>query len=264
MDAFAFYTIKNLLGVFSVSKKRRLKRIMKDGKTLIVPMDHGVSKPLRGLERIERVLREIDGKVDAVVLHKGIAKRVEYVDEMESSLIIHLSASTSLVSPNEKVLVSSVEKAIKLGADAVSVHVNLGSETERAQLRDLGTISEICDDWGVPLLAMVYPRGKGMEERDPELVKHCVRVASELGADIVKTSYTDRRSFPEIIEFSEIPVIIAGGNRKNDEELLREVKEAMESGASGVAIGRNVFQRESPGELAALLREIIHGENYST
>ncbi|MDI3502107.1 MAG: fructose-bisphosphate aldolase, class [Archaeoglobi archaeon] len=232
---------------------------MKDGKTLIVPMDHGVSKPVSGIENIGRVLREIDGVADAVVLHKGIAKKVEYVEEMESSLIIHLSGSTSLISPNEKVLVSSVEKALKLGADAVSVHVNLGSYTERIQLRDLGMVSEICDDWGIPLLAMVYPRGKGIEERDPELVKHCVRVASELGADIVKTAYTDGRSFPEIVEFSEIPVVIAGGSRKGEEELLREVKEAMESGASGVAIGRNVFQNENPGRLARLLREIVHG-----
>ena len=124
-----------------MSKKRRLKRVLRDGRTVIVPMDHGVSKPISGIDEIERVLKEIDGVVDAVVLHKGLVKRIDYVNEMDMGLIIHLSASTCLVEPNEKVLVTSVEKAIKLGADAVSVHVNLGSRTEREQLRDLGIVS---------------------------------------------------------------------------------------------------------------------------
>ncbi|ADB58034.1 2-amino-3,7-dideoxy-D-threo-hept-6-ulosonate synthase [Archaeoglobus profundus] len=246
-----------------MSKKRRLKRVLRDGRTVIVPMDHGVSKPIAGLEEVERILKEIDGIVDAVVLHKGVAKRVDYVNEMDMGLIVHLSASTCLVEPNEKVLVTSVEKAIKLGADAVSIHVNLGSKTEREQLRDLGIVSEICDDWGIPLLAMVYARGEGLNERDPELVKHCVRVAYELGADIVKTAYTGSvESFAEVVELAEIPVVIAGGSKKSEFEILREVAEAMNAGASGVAIGRNVFQHRNPKAMAKALRMIVH-ENAS-
>ncbi len=239
-----------------MSKRRRLKRVLPDGRTVIVPMDHGVSKPIEGLTEIDRVLREIDGIVDAVVLHKGIVKNVGYVDEMEMGLIVHLSASTCLREPNEKVLVTSVEKAIKLGADAVSVHVNIGSKTERDQLRDLGMISEVCDDWGMPLLAMVYARGEGINDREPELVKHCIRVAYELGADVVKTNYTS--NFEEIVEYAEIPVVIAGGSKKDELELLREVMEAMEKGASGVAIGRNVFQHRNPKAMVRALRRIVH------
>ncbi len=242
-----------------MSKKRRLKRFLKDGKTLIVPMDHGVSKPISGLEELERLLKDIDEVVDAVVLHKGIVKKVEYINEMTCSLIIHLSASTCIREPNEKVLVTSVEKAIKLGADAVSIHVNIGSKTEREQLKDLGRISEICDDWGMPLLAMVYARGEGLNERDPELVKHCVRVAYELGADIVKTAYTGSiESFERVVEFAEIPVVIAGGGKKDELEILREVFEAMSAGASGVAIGRNVFQHRNPRAMVSALRKIVH------
>ena len=246
-----------------MSKKRRLKRVLKDGRTVIVPMDHGISKPISGLEELERILRDVDGIVDAVVLHKGIAKNVKYVEEMESALIIHLSASTCLTEPNEKVLVTSVEKAIKLGADAVSIHVNIGSKTEKEQLRDLGMISEICDDWNMPLLAMVYARGEGLNERDPELVKHCVRVAYELGADIVKTAYTGSvESFAEVVEFAEIPIVIAGGSKKDELELLKEVVDAISAGASGVAIGRNVFQHRDPKAMAEALRRIVH-ENAS-
>ncbi len=239
-----------------MSKRRRLKRVLPDGRTVIVPMDHGVSKPIEGLTDMERILREIDGIADAVVLHKGIVKNLGYVDEMEMGLIVHLSASTCLREPNEKVLVTSVEKAIKLGAEMVSVHINIGSKTEKDQLRDLGMISEICDDWGMPLLAMVYARGEGIDERDPEFVKHCVRVAYELGADVVKTNYT--KNFEEVVEYAEIPVVIAGGSKKDELELLREVADAIESGASGVAIGRNVFQHRNPKAMIRALRRIVH------
>ncbi|RLI81518.1 MAG: fructose-bisphosphate aldolase [Archaeoglobales archaeon] len=242
-----------------MSKKRRLKRFLKDGRTVMVPMDHGVSKPISGLEEIERIIREIDGIVDAIVLHKGVAKSIGYVEEMECALIVHLSASTCLREPNEKVLVGSVEKAIKLGAEGVSIHVNIGSKTERDQLRDLGIVSEVCDDWGMPLLAMVYARGEGLNERDPELVKHCVRIAYELGADVVKTAYTGNvESFSEVVEFAEIPIVIAGGSKKGESEILREVAEAISAGACGVAIGRNVFQHKNPRAMANALRKIVH------
>ncbi len=241
-----------------LGKRRRIKKIIRNGRTIIVPMDHGVSKPVEGLEDVDGVLRKIDGIADAVVLHKGIVRRSEYVSKMDMGLIIHLSASTSLVEPNEKVIVTSVEKAIKLGADAVSVHVNIGSRTEKYQLRDLGMISEVCDDWGMPLLAMIYPRGKGIDERDPELVKHAVRIGYELGADIVKTNYTDSETFKKIVESADIPIVIAGGAKKDEFMLLREVKDAISAGACGVAIGRNVFQHKNPERIAKALKMIVH------
>ena len=103
-------------------------------------------------------------------------------------LIIHLSASTGLgPDPNHKVLVTSVEKAIQMGADAVSVHVNVGSKKEPEMLMQLGSIAEICDDWGMPLIAMMYPRGEKIkDEYDPEVIKHVSRLGAELGADLVK------------------------------------------------------------------------------
>jgi len=242
-----------------VGKTRRLRRIMRDGRTLIVPMDHGITNPVRGLERVEEVIRKIDGIADAVVLHKGVAKRCRYVGEMEMGLIIHLSASTKLVDPNDKRIITSVEKAIKLGADAVSIHVNIGCKTEGRQIEEAGRIAEICDSWEIPLLAMIYPRGEGINERDPELVKHAVRVGYEIGADIVKTNYTgDPVTFSEVIEYSDVPVVIAGGSKKDELSLIREVKEAIDAGAAGVAVGRNVFQHERPDLIAEALRMVIH------
>ncbi len=242
-----------------VGKRRRLKRIMRDGRTLIVPMDHGITKPVAGLERIDDVLRRIDGIADAVVLHKGAVKRCGYVGEMEMGLIVHLSASTSLVDPNDKRVVTSVEEAIRLGADAVSIHINIGSRTEGRQIEEAGRIAEVCDSWGIPLLAMIYPRGQGIDERDPEMVKHAVRVGYEIGADIVKTNYTgDPETFSEVVEYSDVPVVIAGGSKKDEISLIREVKEAIDAGAVGVAVGRNVFQHERPDLVAKALRMVIH------
>lgn len=242
-----------------VGKRRRLGRILKNGRTLMVPMDHGISKPVAGVEKIEDVLRRIDGIADAVVLHKGVVKRIGYVAEMEMGLVVHLSASTCLVDPNDKRIVTSVEKAIELGADAVSVHVNIGSKTEARQLEEVGTISEICDSWGMPLLAMIYPRGEGINERDPEMVKHAIRVGYELGVDIVKTNYTgDPESFAEALEVADVPVVVAGGSKTDELKLLKDVKDAMVAGAVGVAIGRNVFQHGKPELITKALRMIVH------
>ena len=244
-----------------MGKGRRLKRILRNGRTVIVPMDHGVTQPISGLEDIDSILKQIDGLVDAVVLHKGVVKRSRYVEDMSMGLIVHLSASTCLTEPNEKVLVSSVENALKLGADAVSVHINIGSKTEKQQIRDLGITAEICDDWGLPLLAMVYARGKGLDEKNPELVKHCVRIAYELGADIVKTPYTGNpETFAEVVEVADIPIVIAGGGKKDEIEILKEVVDAISAGAVGVAIGRNVFQHRNPKLMAKALKMIVHDD----
>ncbi len=244
--------------MLDVGKKRRLKRIMPGGKTLIVPMDHGISSPVSGIQKIDEILERIDGLCDAVVLHKGVVKNSGYVENMNSALIVHLSGSTKYHA-NEKVIVCSVEKAIALGADGVSIHVNVGSDNECEQLRDAGMISELCDSYGIPLLAMMYPRGRDVEV-STETVKHAVRVGYELGADIVKTSYTGSvESFSEVVEYCDVPVVVAGGSKKNGEKLLEEVRGAVLAGAAGVAIGRNVFQADRPEEVVKDLRRVIHG-----
>ncbi|AGK60982.1 2-amino-3,7-dideoxy-D-threo-hept-6-ulosonate synthase [Archaeoglobus sulfaticallidus PM70-1] len=242
-----------------IGKKRRLARILKNGRTLIVPMDHGITVgPIKGLSNIDQMIGKVK-EADAIVLHKGVAKNSKALKCYEGALIIHLSASTVLREPEYKRLVTSVESAIKLGADAVSVHINVGSEREGEQLEILGMISEICDDWAMPLLAMMYPRGKGIDEKDPKMVSHAVRIGYELGADIVKTNYTGSiESFADVVESSSIPVVVAGGSKMNDLAFLQEIKEAMIAGASGVAVGRNVFQHSNPKMMVKALKMIIH------
>ena len=141
-------------------KTRRLKRIMqKDNRTVIVPMDHGITVgPIQGIDNMQTITDQlVKGKVDAILVHKGIAKRVD-IDG--AGLIVMLSGMSNL-SPNvnSKVQVCSVQEAIRIGADAVSVHVNIGAQDEDKMLQNLGKVAEECDIFGFPLLAMMYPRG---------------------------------------------------------------------------------------------------------
>lgn len=220
---------------------------------------------MKGIIDIDKTVESISqGGADAILMHKGIVEQGHRGYGKDIGLIVHLSASTSLApNPNNKVIVTSVEKAIQLGADAVSVHVNLGSETESEMLQELGEISETCSYWGIPLLAMMYPRGQKVEnEHDVELVKHAARVGSELGVDIVKTNYTgDPDSFKEVVEGALVPVVIAGGPKVDtDEELLQMVKDSIEVGGAGVAFGRNLFQAENPGKITKAISEVVHND----
>jgi fructose-bisphosphate aldolase / 2-amino-3,7-dideoxy-D-threo-hept-6-ulosonate synthase len=243
-------------------KTRRLKRIMqKDNRTVIVPMDHGITVgPIQGIENMQNITNQlIKGKVDAILVHKGIAKRIN-IDG--AGLIVMLSGMSNL-SPNvnSKVQVCSVQEAMRIGADAVSVHVNIGAQDEDKMLQNLGKVSEECDMFGLPLLAMMYPRGpKIQSEHDAAVVAHAARIGAELGADIIKTNYTGNiETFKTVVESCPAPIVIAGGPKcKSIEEVFQTTSDAIKAGAAGLSIGRNVFQSDSPTQIAKALSAIVH------
>lgn len=249
-----------------MGKRIRLERIIdrKSKRTVIVPMDHGLSMgPIAGLEDMTSIINKIAaGGANAVVLHKGIIRAGHRGYGKDLGLIIHLSGSTSLgPAPNSKVPVATVEEAISLGADAVSVHVNVGAENEPEQLQALGETAEICATWGIPLFAMMYPRGpKIKNQHDPELVAHAARVGAELGADIIKTVYTGNiNTFQKVIRGCPVPVVIAGGPKMaTPRDVLKMAEDAIKTGAIGVSIGRNVFQHRNPTAMTQALSRIVH------
>ncbi|MBW1903241.1 MAG: class I fructose-bisphosphate aldolase family protein, partial [Deltaproteobacteria bacterium] len=249
-----------------IGKYIRLERIIsrETGKAVIVPMDHGVSVgPILGITNMKEAMSQAaDGGANAVVVHKGIVASGHRGGGPDMGLIVHMSGSTSLCpEPNAKTLVCTVEEAIKLGADAVSVHVNIGDDQEKEMLADLGKVAKEAAEWGMPLLAMIYPRGKKIkDEYATDGVKHAARLGAELGADIVKVSYTGSPdTFREVVEGCHIPVIIAGGPKMDsDRDILEMVKGAVEAGASGTSIGRNVFQHENPTKIVKALHMIVH------
>jgi class I fructose-bisphosphate aldolase len=246
----------------NTGKTRRLNRIFQaDNRTVVVPMDHGVSiGPVKGIENMQdTIARLLKGGADAFVLHKGIAK---CVNVEKAALIVHLSAISNLT-PNSqcKIQVCTVQEAVRLGADAVSVHVNVGALDECIMLATLGKVADECDQYGMPLLAMVYPRGpKIQNEHEATAVAHAARIGAELGADIIKTNYTgDPETFKRVLEGCPVPIIIAGGPKtETTQATLQMVYDSMAAGAAGLSIGRNVFQHKNPMLMVKALVAIVH------
>ncbi len=249
-----------------LGKNIRLERILNrnTGKTVIVPMDHGMTVgPIPGITDMKDAIEKVTlGGASAIVEHKGLVEQGHRRSGQDIGLIIHLSASTSLSPyPNAKTLVCSVEEAIKLGADAVSIHVNLGNGDEKEMLHDFGRIAYDARTWGMPLLAMVYPRGEKIkDEYDVEVIKHAARVGDEMGADIVKVSYSgSTESFRQVVDGCSIPVVIAGGAKmSSDREILEMVKGAIDAGGAGVSIGRNIFQHPDPTRMVMAVSAIVN------
>ncbi len=246
-------------------KNVRIERIIdrKTGNCVIVPMDHGVSiGPTEGLIDMKHTVNAVaNGGATAVLMHKGLVRHGYRAGGHDIGLILHLSASTSMGdTDNSKVLVAGVSEALKLGADAVSMHINFGAETEPEMLRDLGRLSSECEEWGMPLLVMAYARGPKIKNSyDPDLVAHSARAAAELGADIVKCNYTgDIDSFRDVVKGALVPVIIAGGPKmSSDLEMLTMVRDSMDAGGRGISIGRNIFQHQDVEGITRAITDIV-------
>jgi 2-amino-4,5-dihydroxy-6-oxo-7-(phosphonooxy)heptanoate synthase len=256
----------------SLGRSVRSRRLFRGGgrRALVVALDHTVTDgPVVAGAPMAGLLGQVCANgADAVVLHKGDARQLRPHWLATTSLVVHLSASTGLApDPDAKVLVTSVAEALRLGADAVSVHVNLGSDHEPGQVRDLAAVARDCDRWNVPLLAMVYPRGPRIGDPvDPDLVARAVALAAALGADIVKTACpASMKDLAEIVRCSPIPVLVAGGPFQPDgDALAAHVADVMRAGAAGVAAGRNIFQAADPGAMTRRLATVVHAPHQST
>jgi fructose-bisphosphate aldolase/2-amino-3,7-dideoxy-D-threo-hept-6-ulosonate synthase len=240
----------------AIGRQIRLSRILNNGKMLCIPMDHGITNgPIPGLEDVFGFIYRCENSgVTSVIINKGIIKSLPRPPRV--GIIAHLSASTSLgLSPNKKVQMGGVEDAIRLGAD-----INIGAKEEPEMLQKLGIISDKCNEWNVPLIAMMYPRGENI--KDPfsvDIVSHVARIGAEAGADIVKTVYTgDSESFRKVVRTCPVPVVIAGGPKATtDEDILEMCDGAMQAGAIGVTFGRNIFQHKNPPRILSALSRII-------
>jgi len=239
----------------------RLNRILRKGKMLCIPMDHGISDgPIEGLEDPHSLIYQCESHgLTSVIINKGILKTLPKPTKV--GILVHFSGSTSLsMSPNRKMLTGNVEEAIRLGADGVSIHINIGGKEEPEMLHQLGSVAHECHQWNMPLLAMMYPRGEKIKDpHDPQIVGHVARIGAECGADIVKTLYTgDIDSFSKVVKSTPVPIVIAGGPKaKSDMDVLQMTEDAMKAGAKGVTYGRNIFAHKSPQKMVQALAAII-------
>jgi DhnA family fructose-bisphosphate aldolase class Ia len=255
-------------------KAVRLARILPGARTLMVPFDDDlINGPHGGLtDPVARVREVSQAGADAVLGFPRLLSR--YTEEgIRLPFVANLTASTVLGVHTHKVMVGSVERAVRLGCDGVAAHVNVSDRWEPEMLATLGAVSETCEQWGMPLLAIMYPRRSqdgvdnnylDLKEHDSgrytELVRHCVRIAVELGADVVKTQYTgDAESFTSVITASMgVPVIVAGGPRTKVREALNNAHGAVTAGASGVCFGRQTYNRTDVSAFVRMLSGVVH------
>ncbi|MFB6293848.1 MAG: 2-amino-3,7-dideoxy-D-threo-hept-6-ulosonate synthase [Halonotius sp.] len=248
----------------SAGLSARLDRISTAGRYLIVPMDHGITMgAVSGLKNLEATVDGVtDGGADAVLTQKGVADRV-HGNTNGSGYIVHANGSTTIgPDENDKRLTCSVQEAICAGADAVSFHINVGSDHEPDQIEELAELTGEATRFGIPVLAMAYARGPGVDGTDPEALGHAVRLAEELGADLVKTGYSgDSDSFEHVCESTSLPVVIAGGSKGTDRETAEMVRGAMDAGAAGVSMGRSIFQHDDPEAITRAVSAVVHEDH---
>jgi fructose-bisphosphate aldolase/2-amino-3,7-dideoxy-D-threo-hept-6-ulosonate synthase len=259
-------TNKEVKRMSEIGKAVRMSQILnvETGKLVIVAMDHCPAiGPCKGMiDPVDTVRKVCQGRPDTLFMHKGNIKKV-YPILTEDRMPFLLSISTATVTgpqPDWVYLVDTVEYAARIGASGVSMRTFVGSQYEHEMIQDLGRVSAECEKYGLVLMAMMYPTG--FENNfDPKCVKHAARIGAELGADVVKTYYTGTpEGFAEVTESCPVPVVMSGGPKTETAvEFLAMVRGAMDGGATGVAVGRNVWQHPDPAAMLEALKKVVHG-----
>jgi DhnA family fructose-bisphosphate aldolase class Ia len=254
----------------SVGKRMRMKRVVDPtGVSIICALDHGMTsptflEPLAGIEA--RTAEAVAGGANVIMMSKGMIRVAEPAFGRDTSLALLLSASANSGEERPSVVqVAEVEEASVLGADAVVLFVALSGESEPDMIRTAAAVGGACQELGMPFIAeaefpTTYARVEDLADTYGfEYLRRNVRLCAELGADIVKTNWPgDGESFGRLVEAaSGIPVVLAGGSRVPDRELLDRMESAMEAGGIGCSVGRNIFMHPSPQALTRALARVI-------
>ena len=249
-----------------VGKNIRLNRFRfpqsKNG--LIVPLDHGLTLgPLAGIGSIREMSAWITHpSICGVKTHKGIAERLIDARLLDGKgLMIHLNGMSTLASdPDTKERMTSMESAVRLGADGVSFQVNFTGKNDSQNLKLMGQIVDEASQFALPVLAMVYDKVDADAAKSIERLRHLLRAAIELGCDAVKIAPPDdRASLPAILAgiAEDISIFLAGGSPTNEQALYDLTRAGLRAGAAGLCVGRNVFQRENFSDVLQNLQEIL-------
>ncbi len=259
-----------------VGKRIRLSRIFgSDGKTFVLTMDHGVDLgPIKGIEDIRGTVKKSLGgryKPDAVLMNPSMIRLCHESFIGKLGVIARLDGTATVIGPDitDYRMFSSVEEAQMIGADAVASMIFPGTARESQNSEKVGKISQECERLGMPHICEALPpeivdyHFKSEAKREwpsVEHVKFVDRVAAELGADVVKSYYTgDPDSFREVVKCCPVPVIVLSGpGAGNSRELLGIVRSVTDSGASGVIMGRNIWQHKNPAAMIEAVCKIVH------
>ena len=237
--------------------KNRIARIIRPdtGRTVMLAVDHGYFLgPTSGLEVPGRMVAPLLPYADSLMLTRGVL-RTSVDPSTSTPIVLRVSGGTSILGElSNEGIITSIKDAIRLNVAGVAISIFVGSEHEKETLLSLAHLIDEAEDHGIPVLA-VTAVGKDMA-RDARYLSLCCRIAAELGAHIVKTYYCE--DFEKVVESCPVPVVIAGGKKIAERDALQLGFDAIQHGAVGVDMGRNIFQSDCPVGMIRAVRLIVH------
>ena len=239
--------------------KIRYDRIVnpETGKTVIIPFDHGL--PFGVSEGIEdprmTVRRSVEAGASALIFNQGLANVLcpEYSSKIAT---IHMLTNSCT---SDDPLFGSVERAVKHAADAVAIEIMVGHPQERKMIEQVLPVLDACEQWNMPSIFMMYPDDAHAEEGGAQAILHSARAGAELGATIVKTSWAGSKSdMAKVVESCPAPLVVAGGSKKSVQETFQSVRDSLDVGAIGIAMGRNLWGADNPVKLMRAMCAVVH------
>lgn len=240
--------------------KNRLSKIIKPdtGHTVMLAVDHGYFLgPTNKLEQPEKTIKPLTSYADSLMLTRGILRNcVEATANVP--VVLRVSGGNSIIGKNlaNEGITTTMKEAIRLNVSAVALSIYVGTDYEHQTLMSLSQLVNEGEEYGIPILA-VTAVGKELEKRDARFLSLCCRIAAELGAHFVKTYYCE--DFEKVVETCPVPIVIAGGPKLDDErDALKLAYDAVQRGAVGVDMGRNIWQSDYSVAMIQAVRKIVH------
>lgn len=237
--------------------KNRLSRIFnpKSGKTVMLAFDHGYFQgPTTGLERLDVTIKPLSPYADALMCTRGALRSI-INPETQNSVVMRASGGPSILKDlsNEQIAVD-IDDALRMNVSAMAVQVFVGGEHETQSIHNLTRLIDAGNRYGVPVLG-VTAVGKELT-RDARYIGLATRIIAELGAAFVKTYFVD--DFETVVAACPVPVVIAGGKKLAELDALKMAHGAIQAGAAGVDMGRNIFQSDHPIAMIQAVRKVVH------
>ncbi len=241
--------------------KNRLSRIIKrDNRTVMLAVDHGYFMgPTTGLENLGKTVIPLLEYTDSLMLTRGALRR--YIPpEIDVPIVLRISGGTSILNKNllHEGIITSIKDAVRLNVAGVAFSILVGAEFERDTLLSFAKVIDEAEEYGIPVVA-VTAVGREMG-KDAKYLSLASRIAAEFGAHVVKTYYCE--NFEKVVETCPVPIVIAGGKKIPEKDALEMTYHAIQAGAAGVDMGRNIFQSANPVGMIKAVRAIVH-ENAS-
>ena len=239
---------------------------MKNDKTMMLAYDQGLEHGPSDFNLINadpKYIMDIalEGRYNAVILQHGLAEKYYHEAYRDVPLVVKLNGKSKLplVAPYSRQL-CSVDRAVKLGADAVGYTIFDGSEREADMFNEFSTIVDQAHDYGLPVIAWMYPRGRAIhDDMTTDILAYSARIGLELGADFIKLKYNgDKEGLKWAAKNAgRARILAAGGPKQNTAGFLQTTRDVLDNGACGVAVGRNIWQHPKPFALSKALRDVV-------